>query len=53
MTRDPKDVYNETFAVAKEDGRTDEQAHALADEARIDMESGLIDEARNRAKEAR
>ena len=48
---DPKDVYNEAFADAIEDGHNGLVAHDIAEKARNGAEDTLIDDAMNRLKE--
>ena len=49
---DPKEVYNDCYGDAIEDGFTEDDAHMIAEEARIDASAALIDDAMNRLKES-
>ncbi len=51
MTRDWKEVYQEAHDQAIEDGLSVSEAEQKAEEARVDFESSLIDDAMNRLKE--
>ena len=51
--RDPKDAYNEAYSDALDDGFTEGEAHLIAEEARIDAASALIDDAMDMLKEGR
>ena len=49
--QDPKDVYNDRYAEAIEDGCSEARAHKIAEEERVDAEAALIDDAMNRLRE--
>jgi len=49
--RDPKEVWQDFYDEAKENGMTDDEAEASATERQIDYFAALADYARDRAKE--